>query len=118
MTKARKELQTLMIPAKPMAQATAAVTKYAAERPPRRLRVLTVQGSNDPSHSLSESFFSERQRATSWMARTEFRTAPKKEVTRTMDLFQRGMIDETRGGGEREMKEWRQGTFARGPKHG
>jgi hypothetical protein len=78
-----------------MALATAAVTKYAAERPPRRLSVLTVHGSKDPSHSLSESpHFRERQRAKSWIAKTELRRAPIKEVTKTMDLFQRGMIDD------------------------
>ena len=54
---------TLTIPVKPIALATAAVRKYAAEIPPRRLRLLTVHGSKDPSHSLSESHFRERQRA-------------------------------------------------------
>jgi hypothetical protein len=87
----------LTIPAKPMALATAAVTKYAAERPPRRLSVLTVHGSRDPSHSLSESpHFRERQRVKSWIAKTELKRAPMNEVTKTMDLFQRGMIDEMR----------------------
>jgi hypothetical protein len=80
-----------------MALATAAVTKYAAERPPRRLMVLTVQGSRDPSHSLSESLRNERQRAKSWMARIELKRAPMREVARTMVLFQRGMIEEKRG---------------------
>jgi len=84
-----------------MALATAAVTKYAAERPPRRLRVLTVQGSKDPSHSLSESLRRERQRAKSWMARRELKRAPMKEVTKTMVLFQRGMIDE-----KKEERRW------------
>lgn len=84
----------MTIPAKPTALATAAVTKYAAERPPRRLRVLAVQGSKDPSHSLSESHLRERQRVKSWTARTELRRAPMEEVTRTIDLFQRGMMIE------------------------
>ena len=53
----------MTIPVKPIALATAAVRKYAADIPPRRLRLLTVQGSKDPSHSLSESNFRERQRA-------------------------------------------------------
>jgi len=77
-----------------MALATAAVTKYAAERPPRRLRVLTVQGSKDPSHSLSESHFRERQRVKSWTAKTELRRAPMDEVTKTVVLCQRGIVDE------------------------
>jgi hypothetical protein len=77
-----------------MALATAAVTKYAAESPPRRLRVLTVQGSKDPSHSLSESRFRERQRVKSWTAKTELRRAPMDEVTKTVVLCQRGMVDE------------------------
>jgi hypothetical protein len=81
-----------------MALATAAVTKYAAERPPRRLRVLTVQGSKDPSHSLSESLLRERQRAKSWIARIELRRAPTNEVTKTKVLFQRGILHEMRGG--------------------
>jgi len=94
-----------------MALATAAVTKYAAERPPRRLRLLTVQGSRDPSHSLSESRFRDRQRVKSWTARTELKKAPTKEVRRTMDLCQRGMIGEMRGARKErkdEMKEWRE----------
>ncbi len=82
------------MPAKPMALATAAVTKYAAERPPRRLMVLTVQGSKDPSHSLSESLRRERQRVKSWMARIELKRAPMKEVAKTIVLFQRGMMEE------------------------
>jgi len=77
-----------------MALATAAVTKYAAERPPRRLRVLTVQGSKDPSHSLSESHFRERQRVKSWTAKTELRRAPMDEATKTVVLCQRGIVDE------------------------
>jgi hypothetical protein len=88
------EVLTLTIPAKPTALATAAVTKYAAERPPRRQRELTVHGSKDPSHSLSESpHFRERQRVKSWTAKRELRRAPMNEVTKTMDLYQRGMID-------------------------
>lgn len=103
-----------------MALATAAVTKYAAERPPRRLMVLTVQGSKDPSHSLSESLRRERQRAKSCMARIELKRAPMKEVAKTIVLFQRGMIEEKRGERRkerergREMKEWRQGPLAGG----
>jgi len=88
------EPPTLTMPAKPMALATAAVTKYAAERPPRRLMVLTVQGSKDPSHSLSESLRRERQRVKSWMARIELKRAPMKEVAKTIVLFQRGMMEE------------------------
>jgi hypothetical protein len=83
----------LTIPAKPTALETAAVTKYAAERPPIRLRVLTVQGSKDPSHSLSESHFRVRQRVKSWTAKTELKRAPMEEVTKTIVLCQRGMID-------------------------
>ena len=98
----------MTIPAKPMALATAAVTKYAAERPPRRLMVLTVQGSNDPSHSLSESLRSERQRAKSCTARIELKSAPMTEVAKTIVLFQRGMIEEKRGKGERKEKRMRE----------
>jgi hypothetical protein len=36
----------------------------------------------------------ERQRVKSWTARTELRRAPMEEVTRTIDLFQRGMMIE------------------------
>lgn len=54
--------------------------------------MLTVHGSKDPSHSLSESHFRDRQRAKSWTAKAVLRRAPKNEVTKTMDLFQRGMI--------------------------
>jgi hypothetical protein len=88
-----------------MALATAAVTKYAAERPPRRLMVLTVHGSRDPSHSLSESLRRERQRAKSWMARIELKRAPMEDVARTMVLFQRGMIEERGGKGKRDEDE-------------
>jgi hypothetical protein len=102
-----KEPLTLTIPAKPMALATAAVTKYAAERPPRRLMVLTVQGSKDPSHSLSESLRRERQRAKSCMARIELKSAPMKEVAKTIVLFQRGMIEEKRGERRKERKRRR-----------
>jgi hypothetical protein len=90
-----------------MALATAAVTKYAADRPPRRLRLLTVQGSRDPSHSLSESHFRERQRAKSWTASTELKRAPMKEETKTIVLFQRGMIGEARMKRRDEGMEWR-----------
>lgn len=93
------------MPAKPMALATAAVTKYAAERPPRRLMVFTVQGSRDPSHSLSESLRSERQRAKSWMARIELKSAPMKEVAKTIVLFQRGMTEEKRGERKRKRRD-------------
>ena len=55
--------------------------------------MLTVHGSNDPSHSLPESHFRERQSAKSWTAKTVLRRAPMNEVTKTMVLFQRGMID-------------------------
>src|SRR6267154_986965 len=102
-----KEPLTLTIPAKLMALATAAVTKYAAERPPRRLMVLTVQGSKDPSHSLSESLRRERQRAKSCMARIELKRAPMKEVAKTIVLFQRGMIEERRGERSKERKRRR-----------
>ena len=87
----------MTIPAKPMALATATVTKYAADRPPRRLRVLTVQGSNEPSHSLSESHFRDRQRVKSWAANMVLENAPTREVTKTVVLFQRDMMVEEEG---------------------
>jgi hypothetical protein len=76
-----------------MALATAAVTKYAADSPPIRLRVLTVQGSKDPSHSLSESHFRERQRVKSWTAKTELTRVPMDEVTKTVVLCQRSIVE-------------------------
>lgn len=90
-----------------MALATAAVTKYAADSPPIRLRVLTVQGSKDPSHSLSESHFRERQRVKSWTAKTELTRVPMDEVTKTVVLCQRSIVEmkgeERRG--ERDKRE-------------
>lgn len=67
--------------------------------------VFTVQGSKDPSHSLSESLRSERQRAKSWMARIELKRAPMKEVAKTIVLFQRGMTEEKRGERKRKRRD-------------
>jgi hypothetical protein len=73
--------------------------------------VLTVQGSKDPSHSLSESLRRERQRAKSWMARIELKRAPMRDVAKTMVLFQRGMIEKKRG--ERKERERDEGMETR-----
>lgn len=73
--------RTLMTPTAPTTHTTNAVVKYADNNPHTNLTLFTCHPPAVPSHSLSDSHLSTRQKDTSWMARAEFTTAPRTDNT-------------------------------------